>query len=259
MVSDGYNIQIHIDKVVEHSELLNILSSLLSIQLTPLDDLNSEAKGFVMFQEYLCGFPLGVYIAWGQDTAIDLDGIRIIKFIAQYYKTVVATDFPDTIQLESVMTPYFWYVVEPDGQLYQVEGTPGQEETEGLVLNLESKQRLHSLELGFSVTSAPREKTFAQDATFNEAESRIRQALAMNAPRLDLSSLGLNHLPESIGQLIQLRELQLDGNQLSYLPKSIGQLVNLQELHLDGNQLLSLPESIGRFAHLKNCICNVTA
>src|SRR6266853_470089 len=83
------------------------------------------------------------------------------------------------------------------------------------------------------------------------AEERIREALASGAGNLDLSSLGLRVLPESIGQLGSLQELHLGNNQLSALPESIGQLGSLQELYLLNNQLNALPESIGQLGSLQ--------
>ncbi|MGH3983836.1 MAG: COR domain-containing protein [Pseudonocardiaceae bacterium] len=59
-------------------------------------------------------------------------------------------------------------------------------------------------------------------------------------------------LPPEIGQLTNLCELRLDGNQLVALPPEIGQLVSLQNLHLEGNQLVALPPEIGQLARLQN-------
>jgi hypothetical protein len=56
-------------------------------------------------------------------------------------------------------------------------------------------------------------------------------------------------LPENIGQLSKLRDLDLEGNYLKTLPKSFGQLKQLQELNLDYNQLEGLPKE---FCNLKS-------
>ncbi len=69
--------------------------------------------------------------------------------------------------------------------------------------------------------------------------------------RLDLSDLGLTRLPPEIGQLSNLKELEVGGNQLTELPDWIGQLSNLKELEVGGNQLTELPDWIGQLRNLK--------
>ncbi len=68
---------------------------------------------------------------------------------------------------------------------------------------------------------------------------------------LSLPRQGLIFLPDNIGDLTMLSELNVWGNHLSLLPESIGELVNLKELRLWGNQLSSLPESIGNLRNLE--------
>src|SRR5665647_14644 len=68
---------------------------------------------------------------------------------------------------------------------------------------------------------------------------------------LNLSYSKLTTLPDSIGQLSQLRELYVAGNQLTTLPDSIGQLTQLRELYVGYNQLTTLPDSIGQLAQLQ--------
>ncbi|MGA9998275.1 MAG: COR domain-containing protein, partial [Pyrinomonadaceae bacterium] len=58
-------------------------------------------------------------------------------------------------------------------------------------------------------------------------------------------------LPESIGKLTQLQELNLYNNKLTELPEFIGQLTQLQRLDIDNNQLTELPEFIGQFTQLQ--------
>ena len=71
-----------------------------------------------------------------------------------------------------------------------------------------------------------------------------------NLRELNLSYLNLTSIPSSLGNLRNLRELNLSGN-LASLPKEIGNLKNLKELQLLNSKLTSLPKEIG---NLKNLI-----
>ena len=62
----------------------------------------------------------------------------------------------------------------------------------------------------------------------------------------------LSYLPQEIGLLSQLEELQIVGNQLSSLPAEIVQLSNLQSLDLSSNQLSSLPAEIVQLSNLQS-------
>ncbi|MFX1250508.1 MAG: leucine-rich repeat domain-containing protein, partial [Promethearchaeota archaeon] len=59
---------------------------------------------------------------------------------------------------------------------------------------------------------------------------------------LELSGQGVHSLPESFGNLSNLKTLYLSQNELSSLPESFGRLTSLQTLSLAYNQLTSLPE-----------------
>ncbi len=77
------------------------------------------------------------------------------------------------------------------------------------------------------------------------AEECIRQAAETHAEDLDLSSMSLPELPDSLGQLTALRTLDLSDNRLTALPESLGQLTALETLSLRFNRLSALPESVG--------------
>ncbi|MEM8611836.1 MAG: COR domain-containing protein [Cyanobacteria bacterium P01_H01_bin.105] len=83
-----------------------------------------------------------------------------------------------------------------------------------------------------------------------EAEQRIERALRIRATTLDLSSLKLDTLPTSIGQLVNLTELVLHENQLTMIPKELGQLANLKTLYLHENQLTTVPKELGQLTNL---------
>ena len=57
-----------------------------------------------------------------------------------------------------------------------------------------------------------------------DAEDKIAAALKKDSSKLDLSGLGLETLPESLGQLKNLQQINLSQNQLSSLPESLGKL-----------------------------------
>jgi Leucine-rich repeat (LRR) protein len=61
----------------------------------------------------------------------------------------------------------------------------------------------------------------------------------------------LENLPDSIGNLINLKQLYLSNNKLESLPDSIGNLINLKQLYLSNNKLESLSDSIGNLINLK--------
>ena len=76
------------------------------------------------------------------------------------------------------------------------------------------------------------------------ARDRIQEALRSRALALDLSTLGLTALPDSLGQLTQLQHLDVSDNGLRALPKALGQLTDLSLLEVSGNRLTELPRSL---------------
>ncbi|MDR2635501.1 MAG: hypothetical protein LBC08_01590 [Campylobacteraceae bacterium] len=66
---------------------------------------------------------------------------------------------------------------------------------------------------------------------------RYDETTLLNISELDLSSLGLQSLPEEIGNLIKLKKLNLSDNNLKSLPKEIVAL-KLKYLDLRGNNAL---------------------
>ena len=66
------------------------------------------------------------------------------------------------------------------------------------------------------------------------AEGRIREAVRRGATEIDLSGLGLNAVPELLGQLTGLQTLENFGNQITALPESLGQFTGLQRIELHG-------------------------
>lgn len=68
---------------------------------------------------------------------------------------------------------------------------------------------------------------------------------------LNLTTGGLNELPSSIGNLVNLQRLRVYDNNLKYLPKEIQSLKRLQILSAFGNQLQTLPRILDTLKHLK--------
>ncbi|KAK4764026.1 hypothetical protein SAY87_013464 [Trapa incisa] len=69
--------------------------------------------------------------------------------------------------------------------------------------------------------------------------------------QLDLSDNRLLALPASIGGLSSLTKLDLHCNRLSELPETVGDLLSLVFLDLSGNQIATLPSNLGRLIRLE--------
>ena len=69
--------------------------------------------------------------------------------------------------------------------------------------------------------------------------------------QLDLVDAGLEALPNGFGRLAALNGLTLDQNVLRSLPDSFGELSSLETLNLGSNCLTELPQSFGRLGRLQ--------
>ena len=94
----------------------------------------------------------------------------------------------------------------------------------------------------------------ARDQAYRYAKEKIKQARRSRATKLDLIGMGLTELPEALGQLTRLREVNLSHNRLTALPESLGQLTQLQSLDLRGNRLMALPETLTQRDHLDRLV-----
>ena len=90
----------------------------------------------------------------------------------------------------------------------------------------------------------------AHDEAYYEAEKKIKEAQRKGSKGLNLLRMKLTELPETIGELTQLEQLDLQYNQLTSLPESLGQLVQLRTLALFNNRLATLPDSLGQLKEL---------
>ena len=73
--------------------------------------------------------------------------------------------------------------------------------------------------------------------------------LTLDATDVDLTDQGITAIPEQVFNLPNLRRLTLDG--LSKLPDRIGELTTLEELDLSKTALTELPATIGQLAQLR--------
>ncbi|MBW7990494.1 MAG: GTP-binding protein [Planctomycetes bacterium] len=78
----------------------------------------------------------------------------------------------------------------------------------------------------------------------------IEEAARDGRAELDLSDMGIESLPAEIGQLTNLKVLDLYHNQLTSIAEEIGQLINLTGLDLSQNQLTSVPKELGQLTNL---------
>ncbi|KAJ1490024.1 hypothetical protein T484DRAFT_1884865, partial [Baffinella frigidus] len=74
--------------------------------------------------------------------------------------------------------------------------------------------------------------------------------------RLDISSMALRRLPDEIGDLASLTELNLVNNLITELSKDIGDLASLTELNLVNNLITELPEFLGQLQDLLRIDCS---
>lgn len=89
------------------------------------------------------------------------------------------------------------------------------------------------------------------DLQSREYQQTLMQIRQTSGSRLILSDLNLIYLPPIIGQLTQVRNLEMDYNQLTSLPESMGQLTHLEFLFLDHNHLTTLPKTMSQWIQLK--------
>ena len=83
-----------------------------------------------------------------------------------------------------------------------------------------------------------------------QVPSQFRSYVSDDGTRVSLANRGLASLPEWLGSLTALTELDLGGNQLTALPETLGNLTALTTLRLGGNQLTALPETLGSLTAL---------
>ena len=91
-----------------------------------------------------------------------------------------------------------------------------------------------------------------RDELRRDAADMINGCLQRNDDTLYLSHLGLSSLPNSICELVHLKELTVDHNNLSEIPGEIEKLKNLERVDFSSNKIVQLPENIGALKKLKS-------
>jgi leucine-rich repeat protein SHOC2 len=81
-------------------------------------------------------------------------------------------------------------------------------------------------------------------------EETIETARHLQSNSLCFKSRKLATLPESIGDLVDLRKLDLSKNQLTMIPDRISNLASIIWLDLSSNRLANLPEDISKLVNL---------
>jgi Leucine-rich repeat (LRR) protein len=114
------------------------------------------------------------------------------------------------------------------------------------------KKSVKNLETVTGKTWDELQKVTYLDLSNNKISGEIPEAVGQltNITQLDLGGNKLEKLPKWIGQLTNITQLDLGVNKLENLPESIGQLQNLSSLSLCCNKLENLPESIGQLTNL---------
>ena len=104
-------------------------------------------------------------------------------------------------------------------------------------------------------TPVPREWTVEELAACDARERDDSDLMQM----LLLADLSLDGtIPAALGELRELRRIDLDGNSLTgEIPSELGDLSNLDHLYLDGNSLTgSIPEALGKLDKLVQLVLN---
>lgn len=79
----------------------------------------------------------------------------------------------------------------------------------------------------------------------------VKLGIAQGTGKLDLSEMGLTHIPPQVFSLTGLTDLSLAGNSIEVIPPQIANLSGLERLQVAGNHLQGLPPEIGELRGLE--------
>jgi len=102
--------------------------------------------------------------------------------------------------------------------------------------NIQNFELLEYLDLGNNLLT-----------TLPESIGNLRNLKELNIR----NNKGFTTIPSSIGQLTNLKFLSFHGDNISQIPSTIGDLKSLEWLRLSSNQIQRLPDSIGSLSNLK--------
>jgi internalin A len=84
----------------------------------------------------------------------------------------------------------------------------------------------------------------------NELPGQLNSYLSEDLSRASFADCGITSLPDWLGNVTSLTDLDLSGNRLADLPDWLGNLISLTDLDLSGNRLIALPDSLGNLTSL---------
>lgn len=86
---------------------------------------------------------------------------------------------------------------------------------------------------------------------WEEAERRIAEVIKSGSTALDLTSLGLDSLPDSIAELPEMLNLDLGSNRFTEIPEVIGRIRVLRAVRFTDNQIETIPDFIAAMPTLE--------
>jgi hypothetical protein len=144
-MKDSSEMQFYLNKVIDTKELIDFFSNVLAMKVMTLDNFDDDAPAFMQITEYETGnFPIGINLAWNKFLKpLIFSHIEVASQLAQRYQVAVVTDLPEEHSL--VDDPFCWCLAEPDGSVSEISEDIIAEESEGLLLNEDTKKKLEML------------------------------------------------------------------------------------------------------------------
>ncbi|MHA1820569.1 MAG: leucine-rich repeat domain-containing protein [Promethearchaeota archaeon] len=224
-------------------------------------------SSIVKYMEY-CVPKSDIILAISTRNSLTSQAVENELDLAIYKNKRIVPIFADINEVQDLLKPKPWIRYDAqndnfDQFINKIYGILGMTPTHGLQTDSFGDQNKVELIKYNGVSLIKQEYLFLKDLEKELAGvvipdvSEIKwDTFGFKAEKNHIVGLGLYYkniwfLPESIGRLTNLKELNLLGYRLSSLPESIGHLTNLQTLSINDNQLSSLPEIITQMTWLK--------